>query len=105
MESMVVQIVLIFVNVGIGVFIGIHIFVVKSFFREIHRRYESHDNRLKALENNAVAKEDWLRGSALTREHLERLSRKMDGMQGQSQASIEIASAIASALNRQRGES
>lgn len=58
--------------------------------------------RLSVRMESAVTKEEWLRDVSANRHRLDGISSKLDGLSGASQASIEIASAIAAALNRER---
>lgn len=79
-----------------------------------------YDDRLKTLENqhvhreefermrqdvdDAVSKEEWLRSHGTTQQMIKQLGSKLDELNGKQTATFEIGTALAAALNHQRGE-
>lgn len=107
-------------NVATPVIVGIIGFFVKRTLTEIDRRLSEQaqrqdeiEARLLAIEKGAmmreeccqsdvVLKEDWLRESGIIRKQQERVLGEIQQLRGRTDAGVEIASAIAAALNRAR---
>lgn len=64
---------------------------------------EQHRIEHRELEGNVVGKEDWLRESGMARQRQEMILGELQILRGKQEMGVEIATAIAAALNRQAG--
>jgi hypothetical protein len=62
---------------------------------------EQHRLEHRQLEDDVVGKEDWLRESGLARQRQEKIIEDLNVIKGKQDAGIEIAAAVAAALNRE----
>lgn len=72
---------------------------------EKERVHRDEFERLSRDVQESVSKEEWLRDATQNRLRIEALGSKIDNLTGQSQAVVQVASAIAAALNRERTDS
>lgn len=65
-------------------------------------RIDKQDDRLHELEENTVTKEDWLREVGFSRKQLEEIRTGIAELKGRQEQAVDIAAAVAAALNYQR---
>jgi len=106
-------------NIASPVVLGVIGFLIKRSLADMDRRItaveladkeddqargcyiEQHRIEHRELETNVVSKEDWLRETGIARQRQEMILGELQVLRGKHDQSVEIAAAIAAALNRQ----
>ena len=77
-------------------------YLIKRSIGQMDARQEAAEERIRALEENTVTKEDWLREAGASRKRLDEIAEGIAELKGRQEQAVDIAAAVAAALNAQR---